>query len=418
MQRHALIMVALVLSVGACGKGDSAQPAATTTAEPATTSASPATTLPATTTTSATTTTPPLTTPPVAALDAVLPDASPELRRAVEAAFDSECVTRESATEVLLSRVSGDLGVDSMASVTEIGESGLYVATGLLFTGEYPVTTTDDFDLAQIHSELYMNHIRSYVALFRWAMSPMDFEVYHRPLSDLRSEDGFDAATVPVVARWGAPPGPIDMADYGQELRLEWQGVETTIPFSFYSLLRPPDSDLTVAEDARIEAWEIAEGHIERIAAIASGITETAAPQLEEMSEELVDLKSLFCVLLATEQQIAEAELLGHEFDIAWHQNNMEIFFREVAAQEALLAIEYLDVIVDHLARSDVDWLRSADVDLSQSITDNSTSTSEYVYLWLTGIQSTLSSCHDFLAMADSSEVVTPRPVAPWRFPI
>jgi hypothetical protein len=289
-----------------------------------------------------------------------------------------------------------------MATITPLGDAGgKWVATGLLFTGEYPVVTTDDPDLALVHAQLYMNHMRSFAALSSWIAAPSDVVVYQGSLSDIGGDD-FEPSDLDVLATWGLPPGSTSMGNYAQELRFEWEGVERNTPLPWDSMLRPPVPDLVVDEDTRKEAWEAAEERLGELAPIVHGITETAAPQLEHTSQDFGVLEGLFCVLLATEQQIAEDETGNHVDDPAWLQEHMALFFREIAAQEALLALEYLDVIVAHLSQPDVDWLRTPDVDLSQDMTDGSTSTTEFVFLWLNAAETTLSGSSELLTMANT----------------
>jgi hypothetical protein len=352
-----LSVVVLAVAVGACGN----QPtASTTTSAPA-----PSTTLAESTTATTTTTT-----------GALAPEelAEAELEQAMTLVRSTECASFN-ATRNLIETVDGDIAVDDM--VVHIPLSGeeidRMIATGRLFdstTGAEPFTTADDDWLSIVHGLLWFNHRRNFQL----------FAAYQ---------------TVGIELTFGRRDGSTDDADVD---RLSWNGELVTVPggseleFNVFSLFAEPPLESAVGEEAATIARERV---IEWITAIEPVVANPfAVTELEPVAGDLPEVKNLLCVLVATEWSRADDAIQGHDDDRNWLlEHGDEVFTQEVAIHELLLAAEYLEIMFDHLARTDVDWYRADSVDLSQS-PDGITSSTEYVELWRQGIADALGRYH------------------------
>ncbi len=387
MYRGLRLVMGFAVLVAACGGGETtgatsppsttgSPPTATTTAAPTTTATPPTTVAPATvapstvapTTVAPTTTLPPSTT--TSTTEAPFSGAlSAELGSAVQrAAGFNPCVARTGATGVILSELQGDLGVDQMASLGFF--NGRLVATGLLLSAEFPMVITRDDALAILQAKLYMNGVRSSITFGIFSGAPFAMGVARG--------DTFSPGS---VAEW---EDLVFAIWEGEDLEIVGESRTEFLSFDWRSLVRPPLPQLAVGGEARAEGWGVVDGWVTDL----EGATETwrfgdwtAVANLELLVPRLVDIEALLCVLLGTEFDIVENLRAPSGGD----------FFRELAIQEAFLALEYVHVLADRMAQPDIDWLRGPGVDASQDPFDETTDTSEFAVFWLDGLTQTLS---------------------------
>ncbi len=401
---HLTLVAAFCLVIAACGdtSATTESPAASeppstistsTTTSPTTTTSSTTTTTSSTTTTTTTSTT--TTTTTVPPTTTTLVPASAELREAMDLAVDSRCFTQGGTTAAILATVDGDLAVDKMISITAMEDGPTMFATGVLFSGATPASMTDDEALAEAHATLYMNHRRAIVALGAWSFVPFEFTVHYGSIVELREPE---VVAAQVLARWGPLQDPPMIETYGTAIVFEWDGEERTIPFAWNAVVRAPAGELAVGEEARAEAWELADRSVALLEDVSAGDSRGAVG-LEPLVGDLDEIEKLFCVLLSTEQAVAHEVQAPHANDPAWLSEHRSLFFREAAAQEALLAIEYARVLADHLGQEEIDWLRG-DFERGDDAFDGVTSVTEYTYLWVDGMRSTLGGYRVLLDMA------------------
>ncbi len=383
--------LAVALLATACGGDEQPTPTAPvtstvpTTGEPTTTRAPVTTTIPepppptattppptTTTTTSTTTSTvPPTTTTTTTTAPPLRAAFSSQLQAAMGRADDvPPCTARTGATGSILAELEGDLGVDQMIGLQFEPFSIIY--TGVMLSHEFPMVTDRDDALALVQTKLYLNQVRTLATFGVFIGSPFMFGVARG--------DSFSAPGTPgewedlVFVEWDA-----------ETIHVTLDGATESIPFPWAALVRPPPGELAVGEETREEAWRAVHSWMDDIEAIveqwrfAGNWRGTA--ELEHMYADLPEIEALLCVVLGTEWAIVD--------DI--RNPSPQDFFNELAIQQAFLVLEYTYVLSDLLAQPDIDWLRGPDVDDSQNYLDGVTDTSEFIVLWLDGLDEAVS---------------------------
>jgi hypothetical protein len=335
-------LVAALLGSGCSG---GAAGLSTTTLE-----SSAATTTSGVTTTSVTTTS---TTKPVVTTTTER-NAGVDLDEALAAIGPSECVTANTTLE-LLAATPGDPMFDDMGLAGSIPGGGSVTLTGVpLFRGslQYQMfTSASDEAIARLHASLFLNQLRNLASYFDYFDPGGTFIVYGSS-EGARQQDP-DA----VFASWD-----FSTVDYGG-------GVETSSRYE--DTLRSDSTTVAdLGDEALEEAWRMADVWLEEIGPIIDIDTaydlEALAAALEPLAAGIDDAIRLFCVIAVGESQ-------GEPSDGQ--------VLRSIAAEELLLATEYLAVIADRMSVDGIDWMRGPDVDLALS-PDGHTSTGEDLVVW------------------------------------
>ena len=388
------LVVAAAVLASACGGGDGSDvPVETgpthaiTTEPPTTTTAEASPPVPSTVATSSSTTStatvPPSTIPET--------DRTERLAGAVAAAFESECMAGTGATMRIVGEAGQDLQADRIGGVitTAAGDSELVtVSTSLMFQG-VPYTFSDDDAVALAHAKLLMNHMRSYVDLGALIHRPGETWLARATLA----EDGTtDASSDPWADDLAYAVWPSNEEyGYGEQLFVRANGEFAPTPFHYDSLIRHRDPGLVVGPSDLDRAWEEVDATMAPVKDIADAWDLQAVPGLEPLLADIDELEALLCVIVATEWQQAQDVIEDQGED--WVAENSQVLYDYVAAQEALLALEYVRVVAAHMQEPEVDWLRAPDVDESSNQFDGVTSTFEYVSVWIDGARKTLESC-------------------------
>lgn len=294
---------------------------------------------------------------PLGEIVAQIPEFEPssELAVVVEAAESSPCAGR-SATLDILARLGGEPDFDSLGVSVDLGtEFRNIVQSSIVISSldDRVVTSAPGSDSAKNHALLFYNHMRGLMALWYFTYQPMTLEV-----EDSSGE----------LAIWD-----------GNEIEWFDNSVEEK---GVYFFLRYPDSDLELSETANAEAQQA----IDEWAAAAESVftdIQTAHPQavadLKALVARLSETEALLCARLGTAWLAADAAYEEHGDQ--WVSENPEVLFREMATQEALLALEYLEAIAKRLSPTSVDYFNASGADLAESMTDQKTSDLEYTKL-------------------------------------
>ncbi len=308
-------------------------------------------------------------TPTVAALPPVPQSIAP----VVDLARRSEC-PQWNTTELII----GDYEIDELDLAAITAQSGGR-EEGLLVVNTYPglptgfdqrMTTSAEGSVALVHAELYYRDVAPFVAFFEWTGVAPD--PWAGETAGLR---------IPVVNarafRADEPDGPVAVWD-GSVIALSAElpiagmepAVEHEISYHFY--LRMPDPDLAMTDEQVDSALAWMLPWVDDVSDALSGVPRAdlqAVENLRALSGDIREMVLAACGLLGTAWVDAD-DAIGRN---ASRSEVVGYFADEVAAQNMLLFLEYVDVIVAHLERPDVDWLTGDDVTFRRSLLGGNT---------------------------------------------
>lgn len=344
MRRLAGVAFLVVVST-ACGNGNaglSDEPITTTTdtATSQTTASRPTTT---TTTRPPTTTTTP----------------QEELAASMARAGSSSCSSENVTRSIVEAFGDQDVAFDQLGIYgTPRGEGGpdlivLYALIASRLDVSWWSFTTAEGEIGELHSLLFFNHQRGIQSLGVFIQAP-------EPVVVAATDDLEAVPPVEIAAVWDA-------------FKVEFSGGDT-FSFPANELLRNPDQELALGQEARILAWEQIDEWVSELSETID-VVDWRALQVLEGGWLSTAMVPVLCATLATEWQISDELASSPSAD-------QSAFFREIAIQELLLATEYLEAIEAYMSRPEIDWWRAPDVDESQNANDGVTSSSEYVVLW------------------------------------
>lgn len=274
-----------------------------------------------------------------------LPDISPDLGAAVESIRGTAC--HEDWTLSWINQGSNieRLGFVEISTVSQSEEfesvNNIVPGMSLAGLGWQATTGAPVDDLALLHLEILMNHRAPVMAFLDWvgAMHPdMSKDGDHYLALETNSGE--------TLASWN-----------GYEVTYA-NGEVTEWPYHYF--LAMPHNDQALDGLSYAEAQSFLIEWSTQMVEISQGLEQTdpqAAVNLESAVRDLDRAKAVACLALATAWSRADnAAQTGSD--------PTDHYIDEIAAQHALLAIEYVELLEHHLDRPRIDWLRGDNLDL------------------------------------------------------
>lgn len=266
------------------------------------------------------------------------------------------CTDRVPATAAILSDLgTADPGFDDIFVTSTIEGTSIesnVVGTFVKSSLDERFRTTAEPRVAELHAELHFNHYRSIAAFWYLTGSPLAFIAEDAEGAEVSWD--FDLLT-----RFD---GTTEQTDYWYYHRI-LSDVETLLEGAEYT-----------------EGWAYAAtwaGEMDRVLADLPSTHPQAVADLKVLSEDFEGVEGLFCALLAT-GWVQAAQTFDTEGN-AYVAANPDVLFDEIASQQLLLVLEYVELITGRLSSPAVDWFEGPDVNFERTTFDSITSDAEYI---------------------------------------
>lgn len=227
-----------------------------------------------------------------------------------------------------------------------------------------PLSTGAELEAAKTHALLYFRDIAPFVTLSDWVgFVPQAWE-----------DPDSDRMQIPVLRRGsdGSSQEPLVLWDaettvWSEPVSLFGGPEDSTQELISGLLLHTRDGGLAMSEDDDFAARAWMAPWIEAVTESLQTVPQAdlqVLADLKALAEDLDRAVLVACARLGTYFAQAEDAIEADEgFDVI-----LGIFADEISTQYLLLFLEYVQVLVDYLARPDVDWLQADGVDLETGL--------------------------------------------------